>query len=428
MVSTEPDGGNRLRIAFIGRLTGPKGDIAKKLIATVFPHFPNTRFTIVGGPIADGLQALAGANVNFTGWIADLTPLFTRFDLVIASGRTAIEAVYAGVPVLAVGEARCAGFIVRENLAEVQRTNFGDCERGSRIDLMEIVHQLDRFHQGYRPDTGCYSELLANYSGKHVAAAVEQTYLDARLECRLGRRALPILCYHRVVPEALPDSKINIHVNREVLDRHLTQLRRRGMTPITFTDLLGDTPLPRRPVMLTFDDGYRDNHEYLLPLLEKHDARAVIFALGDRSIRSNVWDSARGEPAASLMSDTELRACHASGRIEIGSHGLSHRRLGDLSANALEHELVASKSALETLLGIPVHAFAYPYGEWGSREREAVERAGYAFGIATDHGALLTHDRYAVARRIIFPGTSSFGFYKKTSRWYPRYRRLLGRT
>jgi len=428
MVSTEPNRKNRLRIAFIGRLTGPKGEIAKKLIATVFPHFPDIRFTIVGGPIADGLQTLAGVNVEFTGWITDLTPLFTQFDLVIASGRTAIEALYAGVPILAVGEARCIGFIVRENLSAVQRTNFGDCERGSRIDPMEIIDHLERFRTGYRPDTDCYPELLVNYSGKRVAAAIEQTYLDARLEYRLGHRSLPILCYHRVVPEALPDSRINIHVTRNVLDRHLAQLRRRGMTPITFTDLLGNTPLPRRPIMLTFDDGYRDNHEHLLPLLEKHDARAVIFVLGDRSLRANVWDSAHGEPAAPLMSDTELRACHATGRVEIGSHGLSHHRLSELSANALEHELITSKSALETLIDAPVHAFAYPYGEWGSRERDAVERAGYAFGIATDQGAPLTHDRYAVTRRIIFPGTGSFGFYKKTSRWYPRYRRLLGRT
>jgi len=239
---------------------------------------------------------------------------------------------------------------------------------------------------------------------------------------------LPILCYHRVVPEAPADSKINIHVTCETLDRHLSQLRRRGMVPITFADLTSDAPLSGRPVILTFDDGYRDNHQYLLPLLEKHDARAVIFALGDRALETNEWDSGCGETPVPLMSDAEIRECHASGRIEIGSHGLTHRSLLGMSAGDLEHELVASKSELEDLIGAPVTAFAYPYGYWGKRERDAVERAGYLYGITTDAGTPLSRDRYSAGRRIVFPDTGRFGFFKKTSRWYPRYRRLLGRT
>ena len=87
-----------------------------------------------------------------------------------------------------------------------------------------------------------------------------------------------------------------------------------------------------------------------------------------------------------------------------------------------------SKTRLEAVIGAPVRSFAYPYGEWGPRERQAVETAGYAFGIATDQCLPLTHDRYTATRRIVFPGTHGFGFYKKSSRWYPAYRRLMGRT
>lgn len=237
-----------------------------------------------------------------------------------------------------------------------------------------------------------------------------------------------ILCYHRVLPGAPPDTALKIHVTRDALAAQLTQLRRRGITTVTFGDLLSGASLPDRPVILTFDDGYRDNHDILLPLLEEYDARAVVFALGDRSLRTNAWDRAQGEPEAPLMTDAELRACHASARIEIGSHGLRHRRLAELSDAELEHELSASKSALERVTGAPVRAFAYPYGEWSEREREAVERAGYAFGLATDRGIPLARDRFAASRRIVFPDTGPFGFFKKTSAWYPRYRRLLGRT
>jgi peptidoglycan/xylan/chitin deacetylase (PgdA/CDA1 family) len=245
---------------------------------------------------------------------------------------------------------------------------------------------------------------------------------------RLAGLDLPVLCYHRVVPAAQADACSTIHVTCEALDKQLRQLRLRGMTPITFADLIADAPLPKRPVMLTFDDGYRDNHDYLLPLLEKHDARAVVFALGDRGLATNRWDRDSDMPRAALMNDVEVQACVASGRIKIGSHGLTHRCLSELDDSALDEELRTSKTQLESLTEQPVLAFAYPWGKWNAREREAVARAGYQFAVATDHGKSFAEDRLAIARRIMFPRTTDFGFYKKTSRWYPRYRRLFGRT
>ncbi|MDN5864245.1 MAG: polysaccharide deacetylase family protein [Gammaproteobacteria bacterium] len=251
---------------------------------------------------------------------------------------------------------------------------------------------------------------------------------ETALAERLGRRNLPILCYHRVLAAPPPGGTSNIHVTREVFAAHLRQLRRRGLATITFADLAGERPVPKRPVILSFDDGYRDNYEHLLPLLDQYDARAVIFALGDRNLRSNRWDEGSGMPQAPLMSDAELRACASSGRMEIGCHGLAHRHLRDLDDGALEEELRAGKASLEAVTGRPVISFAYPWGEWSRREREAVARAGYLFGVATDHGTTIAEDRYTLARRIVFPRTSGFGFYKKTSPWYRRYRRVLGRS
>lgn len=240
-------------------------------------------------------------------------------------------------------------------------------------------------------------------------------------------RHLPILCYHRVVSEEQAGGHSNIHVTPGQLDRQLRQLRHRRMTPVTFADLAGDRPLPERPVILTFDDGYRDNYEHLLPLLEAHDACAVIFALGDRSLRTNAWDRGTWMAQAPLMNDAQLRACAESGRIEIGSHGLAHRHLRELDDNALEQELRESKRSLEIITGQAVTSFAYPWGEWDERVSACVARTGYLVAVATDHGTTLEDNPYAAARRIIFPTTSRFGFYKKTSGWYRRYRHLMGR-
>lgn len=426
MASTEA--GGRLCIAFVGRLTGPKGELARRLAREVFNRFPETRFLVVGGPVTEELKAGAPPNIEFTGWRSDLNAIFSETDLVFGSGRVALEAIKAGVAVYAIGEACRAGYVGKDTFMNAARTNFGDCGEKTALDTDAIATDLKRFIDGFRPDISRLDAELSRYDGERIAAAVEQSYLDARIERRIGKRGLPILCYHRVVPEPPAESGPNIHVTIDVMASHLRQLQRRGMQTITFADLLDDRPLPERPVVLTFDDGYSDNHEYLLPLLEQFDARAVIFALGDRSLASNVWDAGYGGPSETLMNDEELCACHASGRVEIGSHGLTHAHLPQIDAQRLEHEVRESKKRLEDLLGAPVRSFAYPYGEWGDREREAVESAGYAFGIATDKGLPLAHDRYAGARRIIFPNTHGLGFYKKSSRWYPAYRRMLGRT
>jgi peptidoglycan/xylan/chitin deacetylase (PgdA/CDA1 family) len=422
------DAGNRLRIAFVGRLTGPKGRLAHRLASEVFKRFPDTRFLVVGGPVTDEIKAGAPPNVEFTGWRSSLDDTFAETDLVFGSGRVALEALKAGVPVYAVGEACRAGYVENQTFMDAARTNFGDCGENSVLDTDVVVKDLERFHGGFRPDTSGLAAQLERYEGERVASAVEQSYLDARIERRLGTCCLPILCYHRVVPETPAEPGPNIHVTTDVMAGHLRQLQRRGMQTITFADLLDDRPLPPRPVILTFDDGYRDNYEHLLPLLERFDARAVIFALGDRNLRTNAWDAAYGGAAQALMNDAELRACHASGRVEIGSHGLTHAHLTRVDAPTLAREVQESKTRLEGVIGAAVRSFAYPYGEWGPRERQAVETAGYAFGIATDQGLPLAHDRYAAARRIVFPATQGFGFYKKSSRWYPAYRRLMGRT
>lgn len=409
-------------------MTGPKGSLARRLVAEVFPKFSDMHFVVVGGPVDERMCSMASPNISFTGWISNVPEFLAGVDLVIGSGRVALEAMQAGVPVLAVGEARHIGFIDSGTFEEARRTNFGDCDLSAGPDVEAVGRDLARFATGFRPNTASYVKWLREYSWDRVAPDVERVYREALLERRLAAlRGIPILCYHRVVARPPEGSRARIYVTREVLASHLEMLNRRGRQSITFSDLLSDKPLPRRPVMLTFDDGYRDNYQHLLPLLETYGHRAVIFALGNRELRENAWDIAKGEPRVPLMSDTELRACCTSGLVEIGSHGLNHRRLPGLSDADLEDEVRGSKAALEKLLEVPVYAFAYPYGEWSKRESECVANAGFGFGIATDRGKPLDVDRFAAGRRLIFPTTDRFGFWKKTSKWYTHYRHVMGR-
>jgi peptidoglycan/xylan/chitin deacetylase (PgdA/CDA1 family) len=240
-------------------------------------------------------------------------------------------------------------------------------------------------------------------------------------------REIPVLSYHRVVNKPPPDSRFNVYITRDDLEWQLDSLSRRGYQTVTFNDLVSGVR-PEKPVILTFDDGYEDNYLNLLPLLKRKDARAVIFALGDRAQLTNSWDMEKGEPEAKLMTDAQLKECHDSGRIEIGSHGLGHKRLTGLNKQELADEVVQSRKSLESVIKADIHSFAYPYGDYGEREVKMVEKAGYQFGIGVLRGPTRFADDLFQVRRIqIFPGTGKATFWKKTCGYYLRYCNLKGK-
>lgn len=418
-----------VKVAWIGRLTGPKGDIAYRVMTDVAPRFPQVQFTVIGGPVTDKFTTGAPANVAFTGFVADVSERMKRHDLVIGSGRVALEAMRAKVPLIAVGESCYIGAINDQTIAQAKATNFGDCDLPQPIDYQRLVSDLRHFID--HPEsfgTAEFAAYLGDYDEEHVFRQTMDVYREANLDRYLRRFVeVPVLMYHRVVEQRLTNSKFNVYVTASEMDSQLASLISRGFQPVTFTDLHHGVRVPK-PVILTFDDGYEDNHAVLLPLLKKHRAKAVIYALGDRNLRDNAWDVVKGEPSAPLMTDGQLRDCHESGLVEIGSHGMTHRRLPDLTDDPSRQEIVAAKAQLEGVIGAPVISFAYPYGAYGDREVGYVREAGYCFGIGTVNGPLsLWKDPFRIRRITIFPGTRPLEFWKKTSGYYLRYCRFKGK-
>ena len=417
------------RVAWIGRLTGPKGALARALLREVVPAFPQVEFTFVGGPVEPALTAQAPGNVKLLGFIEDVGSVMRHQDVIIGGGRVPPEAMQLGKPVIAVGEGCYIGPITKDTIARARATNFGDCAAPESLAPQRLVEDLSSLLRGVlKVPTKDYPEYLREYDPELVHAQVTKVYRDATIDNYLQKfPELPVLTYHRVVKEPPSKSRFNIFVTQAELDRQLAVLKMRGFETVTFRDIAAGRRA-RKPVILTFDDGYADNYENLLPLLERHDAKAVVFALGDRRIDTNAWDVAAGEPETPLMDDAQLRACEASGRIEIGSHGLAHSHLRQCDGAALAREVNESKHALEGLVGAEIVSFAYPYGEYGDREVEAVKRAGYVFGVGTVNGPLrIGADRYRIRRITIFPNTNRFGFWKKTSGYYLRYSKLKGK-
>jgi peptidoglycan/xylan/chitin deacetylase (PgdA/CDA1 family) len=185
------------------------------------------------------------------------------------------------------------------------------------------------------------------------------------------------LMYHSV--SSGPDPH-NVAVTAATLRRQLGWLRRCGLRGVSMRELLA---APRRKglVGLTFDDGYADFATTAVPILRDHGFTATVYVLAGRFGGSNEWDTG---PRRTLIDRAQVLEVAAAG-MEIGSHGLTHVRLPSISDRDLADEVTESRQVLSELLGEPVAGFAYPYGELGGREVEAVARAGYRYACAVGH-------------------------------------------
>ena len=184
------------------------------------------------------------------------------------------------------------------------------------------------------------------------------------------------LTFHEVTLDQ-PDASALQHTDPEAfyritvsqLEQLLSQLRKRGYEAVSSREFRawqqGEQTLPKRSVMLTFDDGYASHFELVAPLLKRYRFNGIFF------ITVNLV----GRPGH--LSWDQVRKLAFLG-MEIGSHGVSHRPLTSLSKQELEQELVDSKRLLEERLGTAIQTIAAPGGFWNLTVAEAVKRAGYA--------------------------------------------------
>jgi len=206
-------------------------------------------------------------------------------------------------------------------------------------------------------------------------------------------RSLRVLMYHKV--NDLPNNRMSMPVS--LFDDQMAELGELGYTVVDLDAVLahyvGRQPLPEGAVLITFDDGYRDNLENAAPVLEKHGYPAVQFVpiayVGDsQPLPHEKHLSAHGVFNPTVDWD-EIRELERHG-VRIESHGISHRPLAELEIDEAAREIAISKLKLEERLGRSVRAFSYVKGseaDYKPVHPSLVRQAGYDLAFTAVSGA-----------------------------------------
>jgi peptidoglycan/xylan/chitin deacetylase (PgdA/CDA1 family) len=226
------------------------------------------------------------------------------------------------------------------------------------------------------------------------------------LPARPAREAVrvPVLMFHRVAPRALARSETqrSLTVEPSTFAAELDWIAVHGYHPITqeqlFLGLFDGARLPRRPVVLSFDDGYKDDVRTILPMLRRHGWPATFFVITGR------------DALPDYLSWPEIRTLDRAG-MDLGSHTVDHTELLGLAPARLRWELVTSRDALERHLGHPIRWFAYPAGRYDATSENAVATAGYLLAYGTRPGSrIAAGSRLAEPRVRVDGGESASAF------------------
>lgn len=226
---------------------------------------------------------------------------------------------------------------------------------------------------------------------------------------------VPVLMYHyiRINPVASDRVGFGLSVTPTDFAAQMDWLVQNGYHAVFPSELTAAItqggPLPTKPMVLTFDDGYRDFYDQAWPVLKRlglKSSSAVITNFADRGDRGDQM----------YMSWSMIKELDQTGMVEIASHTQSHNDLTRMSVGQRWTELSQSKAVIEGYLGHPCNTFVYPSGQFNGAVVADASRAGYQIAFTTrdgkvrdpqDNGVLLQLPRVRIAG-----GTTIAGFAK----------------
>ena len=212
-----------------------------------------------------------------------------------------------------------------------------------------------------------------------------------------------VLNYHQI-----QNKSTSLSIPLADFEAQMSYLKSNGYVSITpdelYSGLNGELELPKKPVLITFDDGYADNYTNAFPILKYYGMRATIFVI---PAFVGVYDN--------YLTWDEIREME-NGGITIESHTMHHYKLEELADDEIRSELLNSKQILEENLGHPVEFLAYPTGTYNLHIAGIAKEVGYKGAFTIKYGNVdLGSNFFALERVPIFntAGHTMKNFYER---------------
>ena len=410
-------------ISIVGRLSGPKGDVAYDLLEILSQDGLLSKYKVrlIGGKeLPERFLKFKEKDIEFIGYVPNIQEKIFESDIVIGAGRVAFEALLNKTSLIAVGETEYMGFINKENLSKSLASNFGDIgfmkyPKIKKDILLDDIKKALELSENEKEELK--NIILKETNLKNIVDKIEKKYFS--LYVNKKKYEVPVIMYHRVINNPENEGVYGTYIYEDMFKKHLQYLKDKNYTVITFKDLdkigwRNRFEKDRKYIILTFDDGYKDNYDLAFPILKEFNFKATIFLMG--SLTYNEWDvKAGGERKFSLMSVEMIKEMQDYG-IEFGAHTFNHPKINTLSNEEIAHQIVDVRKPLEEKIGKEIITFAYPYGILNDYAKEMAKKAGYTFALATDSGSVcLSDDLYQIRRIAIFPNTNLFSFKRKVA-------------
>ncbi|MFA6584740.1 MAG: polysaccharide deacetylase family protein [Elusimicrobiaceae bacterium] len=154
---------------------------------------------------------------------------------------------------------------------------------------------------------------------------------------------MPVLMYHKIGYAPANSRLKKLWVTPENFAKQVAWLLRKGFTPVLFKDLhdaqKGAGVLPDNPVLITFDDGYKNNYTNAFPILKERGAKGNVFLTYNTVGKHNLWHDPASEGWIEMLTWPQISEMYASGVFDFGSHTINHASLTAIPFETADWEI-----------------------------------------------------------------------------------------
>ncbi|MHB1657601.1 MAG: polysaccharide deacetylase family protein [Burkholderiales bacterium] len=222
---------------------------------------------------------------------------------------------------------------------------------------------------------------------------------------------ISIICYHKVGIPKKDDPRPALFIKPFQFKLQIFLLKVLGYRTISqeeLLDFLQNRKLNiRKPIVITFDDGYEDNFINAYPILKKADFTAIISIctgfIGKKNAIFENEKQIKGKLPENYLNEKKIIEMSQNG-ISFCSHGINHYFMDELDESSLNKEIILSKQYIEKLINKKVIFFTYPYGRYNNITIESLKNSGYYGAFTIIRGKVCRNDNPYELKRLVVKG------------------------